>query len=109
MLVHFMHWNVLDTVVLLEEGNLPHPRCPRCDMLVPWHTLNGRHHATAQCARGEERNMRLLAEEELRESTERAFEAYSALLENVTAFKYLVQVMMSGDNDWPAVLGNLCK
>ena len=29
--------------------------------------------------------------------------------ENVTAFKYLVQVMMSGDNDWPAVLGNLRK
>ena len=43
----------------------------------------------------------------MRESTERAFEAYVAPLENVTAFKYLVRVMKAGDNDWPAVLFNL--
>ena len=28
MRVHFLHHNVKDTVVVLEEGNLPHPRCP---------------------------------------------------------------------------------
>ena len=28
-------------MVILEEGNLPHPRCPLCDMLVPWRALNG--------------------------------------------------------------------
>ena len=27
MQVHFMHRNVQDTVVILEEGILPHPRC----------------------------------------------------------------------------------
>ena len=27
MRVHFLHRHVLDTVVILEEGNLPHPRC----------------------------------------------------------------------------------
>ena len=32
MRVHFVHRYVQDTVVMLEEGNLPHPRCPRCDM-----------------------------------------------------------------------------
>ena len=30
-----------DTVVILEEGNLSHPRYPLCDMLVPWRSLNG--------------------------------------------------------------------
>ena len=35
MRVYFLHRHVRDTVVVLEEGNLPHPRCPRCDMLVP--------------------------------------------------------------------------
>ena len=35
MQVHFLHRHVLDTVVILEEGNLPHPRCTRCDMMVP--------------------------------------------------------------------------
>ena len=25
--VHFLYWHVFDIVVILEEGNLPHPRC----------------------------------------------------------------------------------
>ena len=50
--VHFLHRHVLDNVFILEEGNLPQPWCPRCDMLVPWSALNQRHPATAQCARG---------------------------------------------------------
>ena len=79
------------------------------DMLVPCHTLNGRHPATAQCAMGAERKRRRLAEAELRESIGRAFEAYGEPLENVTAFKYLGRVMMSGDDDLPAVIFNLCK
>ena len=29
MRVHFLHRHVHDTVVMLEEGNLPLPRCPR--------------------------------------------------------------------------------
>ena len=94
-------------MVILDEGNLPHPRFPRCDMLVPWRKLNGRHLATAQCGRGAERKRRRLSEEELRDSTDRYFQAYGEPLENVTAFRYLVQVMTAGDDDWPAVVVNL--
>ena len=46
-------------------------------------------------------------EEELKESTERAFDAYGAPLEILTVFKYLVQVMTAGDDDWSALVGNL--
>ena len=109
MKVHFIHRHVWDTVGILEEGNLPHPRCPRCDILVSWRTLNRRHPATAQCARGAEQNRRRLAEAELIESTERAFEAYGEPLETVTAFKYLGRVMTAIDDDWPAVVFNLHK
>ena len=35
MQVHFVHRHVQDTVVMMEEGNLPHPRCLRCDLQVP--------------------------------------------------------------------------
>ena len=42
-------------------------------------------------------------------STEGAFEAYGEPLENVTAFKFLGRVMTTGDDDWPAVVGNLHK
>ena len=89
------------------EGKSPPPMVPPSDMLVPLITLNGSHHATSQCARGEEQKRRQLAEEELREITERACEAYGAPLENVTAFKYLERVMTAGDDEWPAVVGNL--
>ena len=45
----------------------------------------------------------------MRESTERAFEAYDAPLEIVTAFDYLGQVMTAVVDDWPAVISNLQK
>ena len=50
-----------------------------------------------------------MAEAELKESTERTFEAYGKPLENVSAFKYLGKVMTVGDDNWPAVAGNLLK
>ena len=54
MRMHFFNRHVRDIVIILEEGNLPHPRCPQCNMLVPWRALNISHHATAQCAKGAE-------------------------------------------------------
>ena len=44
-----------------------------------------------------------MAEAELRDMTEREFEAYGKQLETVSNFKYLVQVMTSEDDNWPAV------
>ena len=61
MQVHFVNRHVQDTVLMLEKGNLPHPRCPRCDMRVPRKALNGRHLGTAQCVKGAERKRRRLA------------------------------------------------
>ena len=43
MRVHFLQRQFLDTVFIMEEGNLPHPRYARCNMLVPWQALNGKH------------------------------------------------------------------
>ena len=70
MRMHFFNRHVRDIVIILEEGNLPHPLCPQCDMLVPWRSLNGRHHTTAQCEKGAEQKRRWMAEAELRDSTE---------------------------------------
>ena len=78
-------------------------------MLFPWWELNGRHSATAQCAMGADRKRRRLVEADLREISERAFEAYGEPLENVTAFRYLGWVLTAGDDDWLAVVGNLWK
>ena len=59
------------------------------------------------CRSGAEQKRRRLAEVEIRESTERAFEAYGEQLELVPRFTYLGRVMTAGDDDWPAVAGNL--
>ena len=109
MQMHFCSRNVRDIVIILEEGNLPHPRCSRCDILVPWRALNGRHHATAMCMKGAEQKRRRMEETELRESMERAFKAYGKPIETVSKFKYMGRIMTAGDDDWPAVAGNLVK
>ena len=98
-----------DTIIILEEGNLPHPRCENCDMFVPWRALNGRHKSTMMCKMGAERKRRRLAEAVIRESTEMAFEVYGHQTQSVLRFKYLGRVMMEGDDDWPTVAGNLEK
>ena len=105
--VHFVHRNVLDTVVILEEVNSPHPRCARCNMLVHRRALNGRHPGTAQCNKGAERKRRRLAEAETWESTEWAFQAYVEPIKKVSAFTYMGRVLTSNDDDWPVVVGNL--
>ena len=81
MRLHFWRRHVRDTVIILEEGNLPLPRCENCDMLVLWRALNGRHKDTAMCRSGAERKRRRLAEAEIRESTERDFKSYVEQLE----------------------------
>ena len=66
MRVHFMHRHVHNTVVIREEGNLPLPRCPRCDLQVSGKALNGRHLETNQCKKGAERKQRRLAAAEVK-------------------------------------------
>ena len=61
------------------------------------------------CKSGVQRKRRLLAEAEIREGMEMAFEAYREQLESVPRFTYLGRVMTAGDDDWPAVAGNLAK
>ena len=106
MMVHFWHRQVRDTVVILEEGNSPHPRCPLCDMMVPWRALNGTHRRIAQCKQGAGRKQRRLAAEEEREVTARDFSAYGRPLEMVTSFQYLGRVISAAYDNWPAVVRN---
>ena len=51
----------------------------------------------------------MMAEEEMRESAERAFKGYGRPLETVASFKYPGRVFMAADNDWLAVAGNVWK
>ena len=77
--------------------------------MVPQRALNGKHPNTAQCARGAEQKRRQLAEADMREKSELAFEAYGEPTQFFLKFRYLGSVLMLGDDDWLAVLCNLGK
>ena len=55
MRVHFWRRHVRYIVIILEEGNIPHPRFTNCDMFVPWRALNGCHKSKEMCRRGVEK------------------------------------------------------
>ena len=97
MRAHFLHHNVRDTVIIREEGNFLHPQCPRCNILVPWKAINGRNVTSAQFAKGAERKIWRLVEEDMQESVERDFQAYSRPLETAVSFKYLRRVLTLAD------------
>ena len=99
MRVHFMHRRVHDNVVMLEEGNLPLPRFPRCDLQLSRKALNGLHLGTLQCQNGAERKRRRLAETDTRKNTERAFHAYGKLMEAVSEFHYLGRLLTATHDD----------
>ena len=61
------------------------------------------------CRSGAESKRRRLAETEIREITEMAFEVYGEQLNTVPSFKYLGRILTAGDDNWPAVAGNLGK
>ena len=99
MRVHFVHRHIHDTVVMLDQGNLPIPRCPRCDLQVPRKALSGRYLGTLPCQKGSERKRRRLAETETWENAERAFHAYGKPMEAVLEFHYLGRLLMATDDD----------
>ena len=95
--VYFAHHHVRDKIVILEEGNQPYPRCPKCDIFVSYKALNGRHLATDFYHRGEERRWRRLEEEEARAGTAAVVTTYGIPLAPVASFKYLGRVLLVSD------------
>ena len=81
------------TIVILDEGNQPYPRCPQCDMFVSHKYLNGWQTTTDFCQQGAERKPHLLAEQEAREGAETEFTVCGTSLYPVTSFKYIRQIL----------------
>ena len=45
--VHFLHLCIRYTIVILEEGNRPHPLFLECEIFISWLDLNRRHSNTS--------------------------------------------------------------
>ena len=78
-------------------------------MHVPYSALNTGHLGSAYCRKMADSRRRRIAREEVRIATEQVFRVKTALLESVSAFKYLGRPLSSSDNDWPAIYRNLAK
>ena len=107
--VNFTHRHVQETVVILEGGGHPLPRCPKCDIFVTWRAINGRHQSPEMYARGEERSRKHCREEEARGSTAAAFQAYGRPLEAALEFKYIGGVLTALYDNLTAVVVKLRK
>ena len=60
------------TAIITEEGDLPYPQCPQCDMLETLADINGQNPNTAQWTKGKEGNRCRLEVEEVRAGIERS-------------------------------------
>ena len=85
--VRFVNRHVWDIIVILEEGNQPYPRFPKCDIFFPQRSLNVRNPSTYLCRRGEEHYCFQLAEEEARVGVENAISTYRIPLDPVSSLK----------------------
>jgi len=106
---HFMHRHVRDTLVILQEGSHPLPRCELCDMFVGSYAIGRGHQNTDLCHRGAAAKRRRHALEDIRQADEVIFHACGSPLDRVGVFKYLGRMLSENDNDWPAVYANLTK
>ena len=97
--IHFAHQNPREIILILEEGNKPHPRCPQCEMFVPQEALNWAQLTSGMCRRGTERKRRRIVVEETEEWTGRVLLAYGTPLKAVPLFKYLGQTLLSSNDD----------
>ena len=107
--IRFVHHHMRYTVVILEEGNLPRPRCLACAMFVPWELMRRRHSETDIFAWVVESKIQWLVEEEARAGKVAKFRAYDKQLEIVSAFKYLGRLLTATNDDWMDVIANLWK
>ena len=105
--IHFVPHPVRDIIVIMEEGNRPHPLCPYCNMFVLWVALNYRHPNNNFFTQGEDQKRQRLVKEGTREGAATAFQSYGWPLEKVTALKYLGRLLTEIDADFLVVIINL--
>ena len=106
---HFLYRHPQDSLVILEEGSHPLPRCELCGMHVPYSALNGRHRHSRTCREGVDRRRQRNAMMEAKRAMDIQFTAKGSQLERVPTFRYLGRPLSMTDDDWPAIYRNLTR
>lgn len=106
---HFQRRHIQDSICILEEGSTPLPRCPHCQLHLPYHSLNGRHPDTALCKNGSQRYRQYLQDQASIHASTICIQACGQDLERVEQFKYLGRMFDGYNSDWLAVWKNVQK
>ena len=94
------------TIVVLQEGRQPLPRCTECGMFS---TVAETHPETVQCKKWAKREKNVARTGERIAALEKKFFVNGNELESVREFKYLVRILDTEDDDSKAVHWNLTK
>jgi uncharacterized C2H2 Zn-finger protein len=89
----FKYRHLTDTIIILEEGELP--RCPRCGMFG---NFRKGHDQTKTCKEGTLTDLRDMRREQTKARTKR-FQIGEEEIGAVQKFKYLGQITSGGDDD----------
>ena len=95
--VNFSHQHSQDSIVILEEGNQPHPRCLQFEIFFPQEALNWV--TSDMCWHGSKKEQRIMVVAEVEKCMGGGFSAYGKLLMEVPPFKYLGRILLSSNDD----------
>jgi hypothetical protein len=104
---HFLFWHYYDTIIILEEGQLP--RCDNCGMFCTLSALAGKHKELALCKEGARQNKQKVTYLRCIRAFRCTFQIQDQPIKTVTTFRYLGRILTSWDNDWEAARQNLYK
>ena len=105
--VKISHQRSQYSILILEEGNQPHLWFPKCDMFVPQEALNQAQKNPEMCRHRTERKQWRIFVEDIEEWMVGVFSEYVTQLIPVTYFNYLVQMLLSFNNNWLEIEYNL--
>ena len=105
--MHFIHWNVEDTIVVLNEVPRTHPQCNQCDMLIPRGEMVTGHLRTVMRKKGAEQKRCHLAATATRVEVGTEFQARDQVLEKVETLRYLDRMLPLNNSNWTMVDRNL--
>ena len=83
---HFAHRHPTDTLMILEEGSAPLPKCERCGMHVTYLSLNTSHYNSTVCRAGAAREQQRCAIQDAHHAREVVFTVHGTQLEAVSEF-----------------------
>jgi Reverse transcriptase (RNA-dependent DNA polymerase) len=103
---HFRNRHLESTIIIMEDGVNPLPKCPKCGIFQ--RDVGDRHQNTATCKQfALQLQIKCMQEQNVVLAQETTFTVFGETIENVHEFKYLGRIVTDSDEDKTTVIHNL--